>query len=96
MAKKGKSRKHKKKKFTIPVLVAAPVLALGANAIFNGIIGQDPKNIPGKMNEIFGINKEALMCNYLPIGVGIVGHIAASRYGLNRALANSNIPLFRL
>lgn len=104
MAKKKKNRKQRS--FTIPMAVVGGVVAGVSPAIQKGLEG-DWVGIMDKLAYGFagvsGVNVgqpkldlKGLKTGLLPVIIGAMVHIVASKLGINRALGRSRIPVIRI
>lgn len=101
MAKKKVSRR--KKKFTIPVSIAAPIAYVGYNTfLYANNRGVDvaldklSKWMTGFSVAEADFNLNSMKGGALPILTGVVIHKVANMTGLNRALSNAGIPIIRI
>lgn len=97
-------RFHRKAKMTIPI---APTIGLIATATNNGVIQNATAGNWGLVVDALkwnftgitpdgSFNGSALIQNMTPLIVGVGVHVAASKLGVNRMLANAKVPYIRI
>jgi len=104
MAKKDEKKTRKKKGFTIPVAIVAPMGMVAAKttkiSIYDGI-----ENGMNHLSQVMtgfdlkdGIDFEwtRMKQGLFPIALGYLAHKVASKFGLNRALASAGVPWIRI
>lgn len=94
----AKRKSHRKAKFTIPIAVAAPALAMGYDIVSKAMAG----NVAGLKGTYTGVwengqfNASQVIATYAPLAAGVIIHKGASFFGANKAIAQSRIPIFRI
>lgn len=93
-----KGRRHGRRKMTVPIAIAAPVLAMGYDIATKAMSG----NVAGLKGTYTGVwengkfNAGQVIETYGPLAAGAIIHIAASKLGVNRAIASAGVPLMRV
>jgi hypothetical protein len=96
--------RHHKKGFTLPLAVVAglsvPALFLWNNSLKQGDIPQTANSAAAIFTGYNPQGKEwdwhYLQSGLFPVLVGFLAHKAASRLGVNRAIAQAGIPFVRI
>lgn len=103
MAKRKKKRSYRRRKPTIPLSVVAGIVAGSADAIESAMKGDLNDAAQKLVYRYTGYRMstkkfelEGLKMGLLPLIAGIAGHKIASWLGLNRAIAQTGIPLIRI
>lgn len=95
----AKKKYHRgKKKFTVPVALAAP-LAVMALDVGKKVMSNDLNGIKGTYTGVWEDNKfnpNQIVDTYTPLVVGLGVHILASKLGVNKSIGQAGVPIFRL
>lgn len=102
----SKPRRRRKSSFTLPLAVMAPASFVAIQAFYkwqNGNFGEGLNYLTSAFTgfdfSTSGMNVwdvQRLKNGLLPVGMGIIAHKLASRFGVNRALASAGVPILRL
>lgn len=107
---KAVAKKRRKNGFTIPVAAAAPIVMVGARAVQVGFEQNSVTDVFNHLTKVFTgfhlvsdaegthvfFRAEYLKQGLLPLGLGLLSHKLATRFGINRAIANAGIPYIRI
>jgi hypothetical protein len=99
------ARAYHKPKVTIPLAIVAGFAPTVVRAVQDSNSFKNPGNFFKRITYNFtGINMWAnnkfemagIKAGWLPLGVGLLAHVLATKLGINRALARSGIPFVRI
>jgi hypothetical protein len=88
-----KSRKHSRRKMTIPLAPAAAIMAVAYTPV-NQLIAGDFKGAQMSVINAF-VGKDAVP-TYTVLATGMLAHLVASKVGANRMLGQAGIPFIRI
>lgn len=99
----AKSKSHRRAKPTIPLAVIAGMVPTVVFAVEGYKVGGFENAFRRTAQRLTGYDSTAnvfiwkeLMAGWGPLLTGYFVHKAASRFGINRAIAKAGIPLFRI